>query len=345
MLSNPRCTLADTPNDATWPALLALRAHLLGPKPPGEACVFLARDGEAWRFEANLDGQRARQQVVALPLDASGVPLARAAHGGTASVVTTTVDDPTSSPRQADGRAGLPAALAIYLPIVLGTFRAARQRRVFVTGHLAQTLDGRIACHNGQSQWISNEANQRHSHRLRALHDAVLVGGRTVERDNPRLTVRHVAGRDPRRVILNGSASTLRGAQDLHLFAAPGCTILCTETAARTAKAPTAEVRIRAVPHANGSIGAAAVLRTLYADGVGSLFVEGGGTTLSHFLRERALDLLHLHLAPIILGSGIAGVSLPSVDTIADGLRVGAEHFTLDGELLLTCTFDRSRGA
>ena len=346
MLPNPpRCTLADSPTEATWPALLALRAHLGRREPAREACVFLSRDGEAWHFEANLEGERARQQVVALPLDARGVSPARAAHGGAACVVTTAVDDPTPSTRQADGRVGLPAALAIYLPIVLGAFRAARAGRIFVTGHLAQTLDGRIACHNGQSQWISNEANQRHSHRLRALHDAVLVGGRTVERDNPKLTVRHVAGHDPRRVILNGSASSLRGGQDLHLFAAPGCTILCTETAARTVKAPTAEVRVLAVPNANGSIGTAEVLRTLHADGVGSLFVEGGGTTLSHFLRDGALDLLHLHLAPIILGSGIASVSLPIVDSIAEGLRVGAEHFTLDGELLLTCAFDRSRGA
>ena len=344
MLSNPRCTLADTPTDATWPALLALRAHLVSPKRPREACVFLARDGEAWRFEANLDGQRARQQVVALPLDASGLAQARAAHGGTASVVTTAVDVPTSTARPTDDCAGLPAALAIYLPIVLGTFRAACEGRVFVTGHLAQTLDGRIACHNGQSQWISNEANLRHAHRLRALHDAVLVGGRTVERDNPRLTVRHVAGHDPRRVILNGSASSLRNGRDLHLFVAPGCTILCTEAAARTAQAPPAEVRVLAVPSANGSIGAAEILRTLYSDGVGSLFVEGGGTTVSHFLRERALDVLHLHLAPILLGSGIASVSLPTVDSIGDGLRVGAEHFTLEGELLLTCAFEGSRG-
>lgn len=341
----PRCTLADTPTEAMWPALLALRAHLVRRDRPREACVFLARDGEAWRFETNLEGERARQQVVALPLDAHGIPLARAAHGGAACVVTTAVDDPTASTRHADGRDRLPAALSIYLPILLGAFRAARAGRIFVTGHLAQTLDGRIACHNGQSQWISNEANQRHSHRLRALHDAVLVGGRTAERDNPKLTVRHVAGHDPRRVILNGSASSLRSGQDLHLFASPGCTLLCTEAAARTAKAPTAEVRVLAVPNANGSITAPAVLHTLQAEGIGSLFVEGGGTTLSHFLRDGALDLLHLHLAPIILGSGIASVSLPSVDTIAEGLRVGAEHFTLDGELLLTCTFDRSRRA
>jgi hypothetical protein len=51
------------------------------------------------------------------------------------------------------------------------------------------------------------------------------------------------------------------------------------------------------------------------------------------------------HVAPIILGSGIAGISLPTVDSIAQGLRVHAEHFTLDGELLLTCAPERSRPA
>ena len=73
----------------------------------------------------------------------------------------------------------------------------------FVTIKYAQTLDGRIATTTGQSQWISSEASLKFAHKLRAEHDAILVGAGTVIKDNPELTVRLVRGRNPLRVIVD----------------------------------------------------------------------------------------------------------------------------------------------
>ena len=226
--------------------------------------------------------------------------------------------------------------MRLYLPIVLAGHRARRRARVHVTGHLAQTLDGRIACVSGDSQWIGNPGNLRHAHRLRALHDAILVGRHTVERDNPQLTVRHVAGDNPRRVVLNGSASALRRRHELQVFNGAGCVLVCGRDNHATSGSNGTEV-IGLAADGDGVVSLPAVLAELAARGLHSLFIEGGGRTLSGFLAGQHVDLLHLHIAPIILGSGKPSFVLPEVARLADAQRMHARHYDVDGELLFAC--------
>ena len=77
-----------------------------------------------------------------------------------------------------------------------------RTGRPLVVLKLAATLDGRTAAPDGSSQWITGELAREDAHRLRAESDAVVVGAGTVRADDPSLTVRHVEGRDPLRVVL-----------------------------------------------------------------------------------------------------------------------------------------------
>ncbi|HET9019390.1 MAG TPA: RibD family protein, partial [Acetobacteraceae bacterium] len=73
----------------------------------------------------------------------------------------------------------------------------------FVLGRIAQSLDGRIATASGASFWIGGEADRLHTHRLRALCDAVLVGAGTIATDDPQLTTRLCPGPSPVRVVLD----------------------------------------------------------------------------------------------------------------------------------------------
>ena len=88
-----------------------------------------------------------------------------------------------------------------YWPLCIITKTKTNRPYVFV--HTAISLDGYMATLSGHSKWIGNKENLEHAHRLRAIFDAILVGGNTVERDQPALTVRHVEGNNPKRLVLS----------------------------------------------------------------------------------------------------------------------------------------------
>ena len=90
------------------------------------------------------------------------------------------------------------AMIDLYLPMCSAT-----DARPITVGHLGQSLDGFIATHSGESQYVTGEENILHLHRMRALCDAVVVGAGTVAADDPQLTTRHVAGPSPLRVVLD----------------------------------------------------------------------------------------------------------------------------------------------
>jgi 5-amino-6-(5-phosphoribosylamino)uracil reductase/diaminohydroxyphosphoribosylaminopyrimidine deaminase/5-amino-6-(5-phosphoribosylamino)uracil reductase len=229
----------------------------------------------------------------------------------------------------------LATAARVYLPVILGAARAKREGRSFVAGHLTQTLDGRIACENGQSQWIGNEADLHHSHRMRALLEGVIVGATTALHDNPQLTVRHVSGADPRRVVLSGRGRALAGADKLQMMQAPGCEVFAGESSACTVAEPS--VVVHSVETEDGSIDPRVVLSKLRERNLHSLYLEGGSGTLSSFLQAGCIDLLQVHIASIVLGSGLPGLQLPAVDHVDQGRKLHMDHAMLDGHVLLTC--------
>lgn len=325
-----------------WPALLAMRRFAVANGRSRAGVVRFAHRGGRWQFDADAGAETGGHSDVELVIALDGA--SDRSRGASATIA-------YHHERWCRGEtpwegaveridAGALAAFRLYLPALVGAIRARDAGELFVTAHLAQTIDGRIACATGHSQWISNDDNLRHSHRLRALHDAVAVGRRTVEADDPRLTVRHVAGEQPRRVVLNGSAELLGAASRYRVFDDPGCVVVCRQGAEplRRARLDGSSVEVAELgTNGNGLVAPDTIAGYLVGRGWSTLFLEGGGTSLSLFLAAHRVDLLHVHVAPRILGSGVHAFTLPEVAAIQESQHFHVTHFSLGGELLLEC--------
>lgn len=233
---------------------------------------------------------------------------------------------PESAPRRAEAEAE--QILDLYVPLCIGP-----RADVFVAAHLAQSLDGRVATTSGVSQFISDQPDLVHTHRMRALFDAVVVGACTVELDDPQLTTRHVVGDNPVRVVLdtrgrlspNHRVFTDGQAQTV-IVRAPGLPTF-----------ESSQTTLVEVPTEGGLVPLPALRQALAAHGLRRLFIEGGGVTVSGFLRDKALDRLHVTVAPMIIGSGRPAFTLPEIGNLEEALRLDCRHHALGPDILFDC--------
>ncbi len=206
-----------------------------------------------------------------------------------------------------------------------------------VVAQLGQSLDGRIATQTGASKYISGFEALKHLHRLRAEVDAVLIGVGTLIADDPALTVRHVEGRHPVRVVIDPNGRAPAGARILHDGAAE--VIVVTRPGGPV---PAGARRIELEPSPCGCFAPSSLIAALAAEGLTRILVEGGADTLARFLDAGAVDMLHVLVAPIILGSGKPGFSLAPIDQLDEAIRPRTTvHLFADGDVLFTCDLRR----
>jgi diaminohydroxyphosphoribosylaminopyrimidine deaminase / 5-amino-6-(5-phosphoribosylamino)uracil reductase len=197
--------------------------------------------------------------------------------------------------------------------------------RPSVTLSYAQTLDGRVATATGESKWISCPDSLRFAHQMRASHDAVLIGAGTVCNDDPLLTVRHVPGRSPLRVVVDSTLRTPPQAAVLANGAAQGTVLAVTERASaqRRERALSVGATVIKLPSdVDGRVDLAALLGELAASGVESAMVEGGATLITSFFRTRLVDRLAVCVAPKILGGGIEAIGDLGIRELARSLTL-----------------------
>lgn len=176
--------------------------------------------------------------------------------------------------------------------------------RPFVTLSYAQSLDGSIAARRGQQTAISGPETLRLTHRLRAAHDAILVGIGTVLVDDPQLTVRLVEGANPQPVVVD---SQLRFPLKARLLHHPTHRPWIMTTAAadplRQLELEAAGARVFRLPTTpQGQVDLQAMLQLLTQQGIINLMVEGGSAVITSFLTQHLVDRLIVTIAPRLIG-------------------------------------------
>jgi diaminohydroxyphosphoribosylaminopyrimidine deaminase/5-amino-6-(5-phosphoribosylamino)uracil reductase len=172
-----------------------------------------------------------------------------------------------------------------------------------ITLKLATSLDGRIATASGESRWITGEAARAEVHRLRADHQAVIVGIETALADDPELTVRldGYSGPQPARVVLDARQ---RLPPDSRLVRTAG--EVPTYLVAAGPPDPTLSrlgVRVLSPGPAGVRPSPSSVIAALKAEGLECLFIEGGGQVAAAFLSAGLVDRLVWFRAPLVLGA------------------------------------------
>jgi diaminohydroxyphosphoribosylaminopyrimidine deaminase/5-amino-6-(5-phosphoribosylamino)uracil reductase len=205
----------------------------------------------------------------------------------------------------------------------------------YVTVKWAQTLDGKIAAAQGRSRWISSPESLKLAHKLRATHDAILVGVNTVLKDNPELTTRLVKGRNPVRVILD---STLRIPLDSKVLMNQSATkTLIADTPAapkeKLAALKKLGIEVLTVPPDSASrVDLKALLKTLAQRQISSVLVEGGAGVITSFLRLGLADKIICIIAPKLMGAGTAPLGDLNITDASQALKLSFTKIYRSGE-------------
>lgn len=317
-------TVPDPAIDAAMRQAIALAAGTRDPSPnPRVGCVLLSPDGDVIATGAHEGAGTPHAEVIALAVAGSR------SHGATAVVtlepcnhtgrtgpcsvalieagvarVVFAQSDP--NPEAAGGAAALRAAGVRVTGGVREAEAAAlnhvwsfamSQQRPEITWKIAATLDGKVAAPDGTSRWITGTAARRQVHRLRAEHDAVLVGTTTVFTDDPELNARDdTISRQPWRVVM-GQRSVPAGA--------------------RVRRADPTD-RFWQIPTRDPGFAAEQMARR----GIHTVLLEGGPALAGAFLRAGLVDRIIWYTAPALMGAGHPAVADLGVGTIGDIVRL-----------------------
>ena len=220
----------------------------------------------------------------------------------------------------------------------------------YITLKAAVTLDGKIATRTGDSKWITGQEARTETHRMRNESDAILVGVGTVLADDPRLTVRHVEGRDPVRVVLDTDLRTPPTAAilDPGRTSSAGTWIFHAPDVDASRREALAAPGVELIPVSRDARGVdlREVLKALGERNVVRLLVEGGSHIHGAFLDLSLADSAAIFVAPRILGDpeAIPFATGSGVDSIGQAWQLVRTHVrALGSDWLVSGDFERTQ--
>ncbi len=165
--------------------------------------------------------------------------------------------------------------------------------------HIAQSLDGFIATNSGESKYISSKENLEHIHRLRAISDIIIVGANTFHEDKPKLTTRLVEGENPKIYVFDPK---------------------------RILKSNQISNNIKIISDKD-------VMRNKFSK-YKTIYIEGGGKTISYFMEKNILDRIHVCLCPVILGGGRSSFIQNKNISINNLKSYDPKHYNMGNDVL-----------
>lgn len=178
----------------------------------------------------------------------------------------------------------------------------------FVILKAAVSLDGKITKDINRKSFITGEKANKFVHKMRSQYDAIMVGANTVKIDNPLLTVRHVMGRNPNRIIIDGNLSIPVDAKLFNQNDKSQTLIFTGENSnpEKIAQLDDKGVEIIQLPlNHNGHIDLELILKVLGKRKITSLIVEGGQSIFSQFVNKKIFDQIVILQSPKIFGRGL----------------------------------------
>ena len=188
--------------------------------------------------------------------------------------------------------------------------------RPYITLKAAISLDGFIADKAGDSKWISSSESRLEVHRLRHLNDAVLVGAGTVRADNPRLTVRMVQGRNPRKIILSHSGNV---PAESGVFTEGSILVTTPGALTATVRSQFSEKGVQLLENTGPEL--LPLLNTFATMGIGSVLVEGGAGIFGAFVEQGLVNEFLIYVSPVVLGDGVSLFRIKG-RTMAEAIRI-----------------------
>ena len=201
----------------------------------------------------------------------------------------------------------------------------------FFIGQIGQSLDGKIALNNGNSHYINERESIIYLHCLRSISDGVLVGVNTIIKDDPFLTTRKIMGANPIRLIIDPS---LKLTNKYNIFKDNNKNIIFTNSSKRKKLNNTTILKF---PKKNFTLSISKYLRTT---SLKTILIEGGPTTLSHFIEHKLINYMQFIISPTILGSGIDSLKLKPITNLKNAIRVKNTINKLGKEIIVTLDFN-----